>query len=226
MGILIAILRRVLPADPPMQTDHQKKPPLVRVLREHPGLIIRGALLGWGSAAAFYLAAVFLSSFLVTEHYLDQKNALMAQTFAISVIFVFTPIAGHLADLFGRKKLVLISLISCVLFAFPLFLALKSGGETVDFLVVGVFSFLLAVGFAPFQVWLAEQFPSSVRASGLGISYNCAAGVFGGTAPLIATALVQISGNPLMPAVFIIFACVVSIAMALTMKETAGQPLQ
>jgi len=227
MGILIAILRRVLPADPPIQAAHpKKKSPLVRVIREHPGLIIRGALLGWGSAAAFYLAAVFLSSFLVTEHYLDQKNALIAQTLAISVIFVFTPIAGHLSDLFGRKKLVLISLISCVLFAFPLFLALKNGSETVDLLVVGVFSFLLALGFAPFQVWLAEQFPSSVRASGLGISYNCAAGIFGGTAPLIATALVQISSNPLMPAVFIIFACMVSTAMALTMKETANQPLQ
>jgi MHS family proline/betaine transporter-like MFS transporter len=226
MGILIAILRRVLPADPPIQADHQKKPPLVRVVWEHPGLMIRGALLGWGSMAAFYLAAVFLSSFLVAEHYLDQKNALLAQTLAISVIFVFTPIAGHLADLFGRKMLVLISLISCVLFGFPLFLALKSGSETVDFLVMGVFSFLLTLGLAPFQVWLAEQFPASVRASGLGISYNCAAGVFGGTAPLIATALVQISGNPLMPAIFIIFACLVSIAIALSMKETVDQPLQ
>jgi MHS family proline/betaine transporter-like MFS transporter len=63
MGILIAVLRRVLPADATVDEVHKKSSPFVRVVREHPGLIFRGALLGWGSAVAFYLSAVFLSSF-------------------------------------------------------------------------------------------------------------------------------------------------------------------
>lgn len=226
MGVVIAVLRRVLPADAPVAEVHQKSSPFVRVVREHPGLIFRGALLGWGSAVAFYLSAVFLSSFLVTEKYLDQKNAHLVQTFAISVFFVFTPLSGFLADFFGRKKLVLISLIASVVFAFPMFAALARGNGAVDFLVMGIFSFFLAMGFAPYQVWLAEQFPSHLRTSGLGISYNVAAGVLGGTTPLVATALVQFSGSPMAPAALVLVSSLTSMVIAFTFKETANEELR
>jgi MHS family proline/betaine transporter-like MFS transporter len=142
------------------------------------------------------------------------------------VFFVFTPLSGFLADFFGRKKLVLISLIASVFFAFPMFAALARGNRAVDFLVIGIFSFFLAMGFAPFQVWLAEQFPSYLRTSGLGISYNVAAGVLGGTTPLLATALVQFSGSPMAPAALIVVSSLTSMVIAFTMKETANEELR
>jgi MHS family proline/betaine transporter-like MFS transporter len=90
LGILIAILRRVLPADAPLESDCQSPSPVVRVLKEHTSLVIRGALLGWGSAASFYLVAVFLSSYLATEHYLDQKSALAALVVVTSLATICT----------------------------------------------------------------------------------------------------------------------------------------
>lgn len=226
MGIVIAVLRRVLPADAPDGKASHKPAPCVQVVREHPGLIIRGALLGWGSSVGFYLSAVFLSSFLAAGKYLDEKNAHLMQTFAISVFLVFTPLSGFLADAFGRKKLVLTSLIGCAFFVFPMFEALLRGNEAVDFAMTGIFSFLLALGFAPFQVWLAEQFPASLRTSGLGISYNVAAGVLGGTTPLLATVLVDFSGSSMAPAALVVVSSLASAAIALTMRETANEELR
>jgi MHS family proline/betaine transporter-like MFS transporter len=226
MGILIAVLRRVLPADATVDEVHKKSSPFVRVVREHPGLIFRGALLGWGSAVAFYLSAVFLSSFLVTEKYLDQKKcAACANIYELGVlcfhatllfsgVFVWPQKTGF--DLFDCERV----------FAFPMFPALARENEAVDFLVIGVFSFFLAMGFAPFQVWLAEQFPSYLRTSGLDISYNVAAGVLGGTTPLVATALVQFSGSPMAPAALIVVSSLTSMVIAFTMKETANEELR
>jgi MHS family proline/betaine transporter-like MFS transporter len=226
MGILIVLLRRVLPADMPPETDHSKSLPLVRVFRNHPGLIVRGALLGWGPSAGFYLSAVFISSFLTDGHLLDQRDALITQTLAIFVIFLCMPIAGFLADQVGRRKMVLASLVATALFGLPLFLLLERGNQVVDLLATGTFAVLLAVGFSPFQVWLAEQFPTDLRASGFGISYNVAAGVFGGTTPLLATALVEFTGSPLAPAALIIGTSIISLAAAFSLPETADKPLR
>lgn len=226
MGIVIMVLRRVLPADPPIQEVQHAPSPLVRVVREHPVLIVRGILLGWGPAVAFYMTAVFLSSFLATGHYLDQKTSLMAQTLAIAVIIACTPISGLLADFAGRKIIVLMSSMACLVFAYPFFRILESGNISVDYITIVAFAVMLAIGFSPYQVWLAEQFPSNLRTSGLGMAYNIAVGVFGGTTPLLATSLVEITGNPMAPAALIVVSSLTSVAVAFFMKETGRQPLR
>ena len=226
MGIVIMLLRRILPADSPVQEEQSAASPFVRVIREHPVLIVRGILLGWGPAVAFYMTAVFLSSFLATGHYLDQKTALLGQTLAITVIIACTPLSGFLADFMGRKKIVLLSSVACLVFAYPFFLILERGDASVDFIAIGAFAALLTIGFSPYQVWLAEQFPSNLRTSGLGMAYNVAVGVFGGTTPLLATSLVEFSGNSTAPAALIVVSSLTTVAAALLMKETGRQPLR
>jgi len=225
MGLLIAVLRRVLPADAPAEGASSGPSPVVLVLKKHPALVVQGALLGWGSAAAFYLMAVFLSSYLTTEHYLDQKSALAVQTLSIATVILVMPVAGLLADRMGRRRMVLISSVACLVLAWPMLLLLKHGSGMVDFFAAGTFSILVALGFTPYQVWLAELFPFELRGSGFGISYNIAAGVFGGATPLIAAALVQLSGNPAAPAALVIASSLATIATAWTLKDTTAKKI-
>ena len=226
MGIVIAVLRRVLPADPPIEEFENQPAPFVRVVRRHPGLLLRGTFLGWGVTVAFYISAVFLSSFLVSGRLVDQKTALQMQTLTVAVMIFFTPLGGYLADRFGRRKMVLGSSLAFAAFSFPLFLMLEKGGTTVDFWALGIFGFFIAMGFAPYQVWLAEQFPASLRASGLGIAYNAAAGIFGGATPLIATALVQFSDSEIAPAALVLVSALTTFFVALFMDETKGETLR
>ena len=60
--------------------------------------------------------------------------------------------------------------------------------------VLIVFQTILAVAIA---VVSAEVFPTKLRNSGIGFSYNLAAAIFGGLAPLAATALIAATGNQL-----------------------------
>ncbi len=65
---------------------------------------------------------------------------------------------------------------------------------------------MLAVGVALYAsalfVGLIELFPTVVRCRSHGISYNLSVALFGGTTPLIATALIGATGNPLVPAFY------------------------
>ncbi len=65
---------------------------------------------------------------------------------------------------------------------------------------------MLAIGVALYAsalfVGLIELFPTVVRCRSHGISYNLSVALFGGTTPLIATALIGATGNSVAPAFY------------------------
>ncbi len=72
---------------------------------------------------------------------------------------------------------------------------------------------------------LPALFPTSSRYGGMGISFNVAVAVFGGTTPLIVEALVQATGNDLVPAVYLMATSVVGAIGVFFMRESAQRPL-
>ena len=70
---------------------------------------------------------------------------------------------------------------------------------------------------------LADQFPISVRSTGLALSYNTAVMIFGGFAQLIVTWLIQVSGTPLAPALYVIFGAVLGFLGTLAMIESMDE---
>ena len=232
LGIGLAGLRMTLPEDAPMSRagrapgSGSEPSPVRRALCEHPGEIARGIAMGWGLNASFYVVAVFLGSFLATERLLPEGTAFALQTSSVALMVVLTPLAGHLADRFGRKPMVLASAGGCLLLAWPLFAILRNENPADDLLAQLVFSLFVVAGLAPYQVWLAELFPRDVRASGLGIAYNAAAGVLGGTTPLVCTALADLSGSALAPAAYVAVATLATLVAAATTPETARAALE
>lgn len=71
-----------------------------------------------------------------------------------------------------------------------------------------------------------ELFATRVRSSGYSVGYNVSVALFGGTAPYVATWLVDRTGSELAPAYYLIAAAAVTLATIMTMRETAGQPLK
>lgn len=240
LGLSLAVLRSTLPDDAPhaattpdraatSQTTAAEPAaqgsPVWRVLRDHPGEIVRGALLGFGPNASFYAIAVFLASFLATEHILPERSALSLETASIALIVILTPLAGFLADRVGRRPMVLFGMLGGALLGVPLLAVLRSAGPTGDLAAELVFATVVVASLAPYQVWLAERFPRDLRASGLGLAYNGAAGILGGTTPLVCAALAELTGSPLAPGAYVAFACLTSFVVALRTGETGRAPL-
>jgi MFS transporter, MHS family, alpha-ketoglutarate permease len=72
---------------------------------------------------------------------------------------------------------------------------------------------------------MSELFPTELRATGIGAWYNLTVATFGGTAPLVITALSD-AGRPLWFFWYVAIAAVISFSVILTMRETRGTELR
>jgi MFS transporter, MHS family, proline/betaine transporter len=229
LGLSIALLRSSLPQEEkpvPHVGSRHRRSSVLHVLFEHPWSLIRGVFGFWAFQTGFYTMAIFMSSYLVSGRIFQETTALGLQSAAIGASLCMAPMAGFLSDKFGRKTVSLISLVGMLLTAYPLYLAVNLGINTLALVAMVSYMTLLTLGQAPYGIWLAEIFPRSLRGTGLGISYNAAAGILGGTTPLLCTWLIEVTHNRMAPAGLLVVASLVSLFFLLLQRETGNRPLK
>jgi MHS family proline/betaine transporter-like MFS transporter len=200
--------------------------PLGEALRKYP----RETLLGFGitlhNTVAYYIALVYMTSYMVSVGKLAQGTALWISTSCLAVFVILLPFMGALSDRIGRRPLLIFSCIAYAVLGYPFFLMASSGSATLAFLAV----LLMIVLYAPYAgagpAFYAEIFPTHVRYTALSIGYNTAVAIFGGFAPFIATYLVSATGSPYAPAFYVIAAALVTLIVLLRARETAFSPLR
>jgi MHS family proline/betaine transporter-like MFS transporter len=112
-------------------------------------------------------------------------------------------------------------------FDYPLFLLAVHGGTFESLLLALVCNAVFqALYTGTIPSILAEMFPTRVRYTALSVSYGFAVVLFGGFAPLISTWLVNVTGNPLTPAFYVMTGGALSAIAILSMKEYANAPLE
>jgi len=229
LGLSIALLRCSLPQEEkpaPHVGSRHRRSSVLHVLFEHPWSLIRSVFAFWAFQTGFYTIAIFMSSYLVSGKIFLEPTALGLQSAAMGACLFMAPMAGFLSDKFGRKPVTLISLIGMLLTAYPLYLVVNLGINTLALVAMVFYMMLVTLGQAPYGIWLAEIFPRSLRGTGLGISYNAAAGILGGTTPLLCVTLIEITKNRMAPAGLLVVASVVSAIFLLLQRETGNKPLK
>ncbi|VTR27328.1 Inner membrane metabolite transport protein yhjE [Serratia fonticola] len=100
---------------------------------------------------------------------------------------VMVPIAGLLADAFGRRKTMIVITLLMIGFAFLFPSMLGSGNQllVMAFLLLGLS--IMGLTFGPMGALLPELFPTEVRYTGASFSYNVASILGASVAPYIAT---------------------------------------
>src|SRR5690606_33232671 len=96
-------------------------------------------------------------------------------------------------------------------------------GATIGFILLGL---LYVPQLATISATFPALFPTAVRFAGFAIAYNVSTSIFGGTAPAIGNALITTTGNELMPAFYMMAACLVGLVALRWMPETAGKSLR
>jgi MFS transporter, MHS family, proline/betaine transporter len=201
--------------------------PIKSAMRQNLGPIAVTLGLTGISAVGFYLPFVWLPTWLarINQPPLDQSKALTASTIALVALLILTPLTALLADRVGKKPMFLASAIGYAVLTYPLFLLLKTGTYSAAVLAGLVFAACNSLYSGCMAATMVELFPTRTRYSGVAIGYNTGQAILGGTAPLIATGLIELSGNKLLPAVYLIICSVMAGIASLFITEQRGQAL-
>jgi len=144
---------------------------------------------------------------------------------ASALSFVTMPLAGHLSDRFGRRRVYLIGAVGVGLFGFVYFAMLDTLSPGWIFIAIVVSFIPHDIMYGPQAALIAECFTPRLRYSGASYGFHMASIIAGGPAPLIATALLAGYGTGYAVAFYILFCAIVSIVSTLMLPDYTNRDI-
>ena len=197
--------------------------PLIEAVRAFPRETLYVFVIQAGTVQ-FYLWTVFLPSYAALAGGVPIRLGLLGSTISLAVYTLAIGPLAALSDRVGRKPLLYVAVGGFLVFVYPMLMLLQGAGFA-TYLAVDILGILfIACSNAVLPSLLCELFPARVRTSGIGLPYALCSAIFGGTAPLIVTALQRAHADWAI-AGYVMVICFVSILVFRTMPETLGRSL-
>ncbi len=221
LGVLGIILRLKSSESPSfLKKVHTIEIPAKLIVTQYRKQLILSVLITSIMALANYMLIAYVTTFLVRYQGFSLHDALLINLFSLLTLTLLIPLMGYISDLIGRKPVYLLGLGLLILFIFPIFWLLLSESWWNVFFCELLLAVVLAPINATVPTMLAEMFPTSVRASGISIGYNIAQALFGGTMPLIALLLIELTQNKLAPAWYLFIWSIVVLIATFYVRES------
>ncbi|MEU6675746.1 glycine betaine/L-proline transporter ProP [Streptomyces sp. NPDC046925] len=234
MGLIGLYLRMKLEETPAFAAEltkahkNEQSRPKVR-LREMVTGQWKSLLLCMGLVLVFnvtdYMLLSYMPSYLTSELKYDETHGLLVVLAVMALMMCVQPFAGALTDRVGRRPVIAAGCAGFLLLSVPALLLIRQGSLWAIGLGMAALGLLLVCFTASMPSTLPALFPTKVRYGSLSIGFNISVSVFGGTTPLVVTALIGATGNMMMPAYYMMAAAVVGGVAVWFMRESAGRPL-
>lgn len=143
----------------------------------------------------------------------------------VGMLAIIAPI-GALTDRIGRKPALLTSCIGFIVLSVPMVALMGVKNLMATAVGLAVLGLLLVILLACIASTLPALFPTQVRYGAFAIGYNVSTSAFGGTTPLVVTALISVTHSNLMPGWYMTAAGLIALGPILLMPETAGKSLR
>ena len=208
-----------------LDTNKIEKAPILEVIKKQPKEIILSALLRMSEQAPFYIFTAFVFAYAVGTLKMDRTFILSAVIAAACVSFFTIPIAGHLSDKIGRKKMYIIGVIAMGIYGFIYFGLIDTAAPALVFIAIVLSLIPHDMQYGPQAALIAESFPPRLRYSGASLGYQLASLIAGGPSPLIATYLFATYHSGYAISVYIAICAVISLISAAMMPDYTGKDI-
>lgn len=170
------------------------KAPALHVIRHAGGRLVVAVLAALLGVGGFYMITTFAVSYGANTLKVDRNVMVNATLIAAVAQIIVTVWMGRLAEKVGSGKVTMWGGVLSAVLAFPIFAMIDTKSPVLITLAITLGIVLIAVAYAVNGSLLTELFPSKLRYSGVALGYNIA-GATSGFMPMIATAVLGVSGN-------------------------------
>ena len=197
--LVIALWIRMKVEESPIFKDllaHEEtaKVPALDVLRHAGGRLVIAVLAAMLGVGGFYMITTFTVSYGSNSLGVPRSVMVNATLIAAVAQIIITVIMGRLAEKIGPGKVTMWGGLLTAVAAFPLFAMIDTKSPVMITLAITIGIVLVGVAYAVNGALLTELFPPKLRYSGVALGYNIA-GATSGFMPMIATAMLGVSGN-------------------------------
>ena len=189
LAVVAALMRSNLHETDAFKTSRVtvKKSGSIRALLNYPRELMLVVGLTMGGTAAFYTYTTYMQKFLRLSVKLTDDQTTMVTAGSLVFAMVLQPVYGAISDRIGRKWLLIGFGVSGTLFTIPLLTTLQAVHDGFSAFLLIAAAWMIVSGYTAINaVVKAELFPTSVRATGVGVPYALTVSIFGGTAESIA----------------------------------------
>jgi MFS transporter, MHS family, proline/betaine transporter len=220
LGITICFvgyyLRTRIP-ESPEYTEIQKSGtvaeyPIIQVFSEHWKTLTVVVLAIMLHDLSFYMLFTYMPTFMTKHLHLAEDVAFTINTVNLFLVCVFTVLGAWLSDRIGRKPVMTGAALIFIFGTIPLFSMITSTSDMMTvFWAQLVFAIAAGGYFGPTAAMMVEAFPTAIRFSAIAITTNISGPLFGGTAPVLVTYLIDKMGSNMVPAFYLTGAAVLSL---------------
>ncbi|MFI4937536.1 MAG: MFS transporter [Candidatus Berkiellales bacterium] len=167
-----------------------------------------------------YIGNIYMVVFLKKYAALPTHHATLFTIGGEMIVALMIPLMAYLADQSDPMRQYRIGLLLIALFSPAIFLLASTGHYGLIFIALLLYGILNSVVCGPMMKILYDQFPPSVRYSGISFAWSLSAAIFSGTAPMVAQALTMQYDWMLGPSFYISFAALLTYAACKLLSQT------
>ncbi|PIT51043.1 MFS transporter [Snodgrassella communis] len=212
-------IRRALPETLEEPTRHSGSQMIEIIFSRYNKEVVLGVMVLMATAITAQVGN-YMTTFAINTLNFDPKIAQICTILGGLMMFLFSLLAGYLADKYGRKSIMLWPRVALMLLIVPMFyLLVKTESVTMLLLVTMMITLLTGMSGASSLVAIPEMMPIALRATGVSLIYAIGVTLFGGTAQFVMTWLIKHFGA-VSPAYYVVGTSILSIMAILMMPET------
>lgn len=180
------------------------KTPLADIFAQYPAALAKVTMIAIVQTVGTYLGTVYVAVYFSEVLGFTKAQASTITLFAVLFASFLIPFAGKLGTIIGGRKLLLWAYAFYVLISVPEFMLMgqKSFALALTGLLCGIIPYALCQ--AGTYSTMPELFPTAVRNSGVAFGHSVGAVIGGGGGPYLATWLIKVTGDKLMPAYLLV----------------------
>lgn len=207
-GIVSYFLRKNLQETPEFNNIQDiikanKHAPLKQLVKTNSVEIFQMTSFGCFVASTIAVFSMFMPNYLSTFHHIPLEKVMSLNSYSMAIFIISALIAGKFDYLFCRKFLIVSICLFDMIVIYLFHNYSKLNFTTIEMIHLGLL-FYIGIICGRLPVLVASFFPTSVRYSGVALSYNISFGIVAGLSQVILLSLIKVSGYLWIPGYYVI----------------------